>query len=260
MTIVDKKSRDINENTTTKNFDSFEITSKIYIRMIDNQTIKTRIENFNKTPSRQFYETLYLHLGRSLMKHSTPKQLKEWIISNGDSDIMNDCYNYASVFQISEIVKDFLLAETPKARERISICPGVNIGCYDYSIICSRDDLKNYKSILFAEDNYDIITWYYNKFIWNFPVTLYEFERTFFYLLTHIEDEYPFGVTGQQIKSYVSYINQIVRMRYIDIHNWFIILLLYIFTYDEDLRGKSNYVYTGIETSDRFVRSGSERD
>jgi hypothetical protein len=163
---------------------------------------------------------------------------------------MTDCYNYKSILEIREIVKDFLLAESPKAFKRISIIPGLDIGCYDYSAVCSLEIIKNYESLLFVEDNHDIVTWYYNEFIWNFPVTLYEFERTFFYLLTHFEDEYPFGASGKQIKSYVRHINQIVSMRYIDIHNWFIILLMYIFTYDEELQKTCNDIYTEIKNID----------
>jgi hypothetical protein len=232
-----------------KSYDADAITSKIYKRLLDNKKIKACMDEFENKTYYEFYKSLIFHLGRTLTKYGSSKKIIEWKLYCRDHNIMNDHDNEESAIQTREIVKDFLIAETPKALGRIAMYRINNIPLpnYDYSLVTSIDQINNYKSLLFEKANLDIITTYYCDFIWNFPVTLYEFEKVFFYLLTQIEHEYPFGSTDKRIKSYIRKINQIVSTRFIDVNDWFIMLLLYIFTYDDELQKTCNDINTEIE-------------
>jgi hypothetical protein len=239
-----------------KSYDADAITLKIYNRLLDNKKIKASMNEFENKTYNEFYKSLIFHLGRTLTKYGSSKEIIEWKLYCRDHKIMNNSDNEESTIKTREIIKDFIIAESQKALERISILQNKEFvkrflngksSCYDYSLVSSADKLNNYKSQLFIQDNCSIIRYYYCDFIWDFPVTLAEFERTFFYLLTHIGNNYPINAKSEEINLYITEINNLVQTKYIDVNDIFIKILLYIFTYDDELQKTCNDIYKEIE-------------
>ena len=232
-----------------KSYDADAITSKIYNRLLDNKKIKACIDEFENKTYYEFYKSLIFHLGRTLIKYRSSNEIIAWKLYCRDHEIMNNIDNEKSTIKTREIIKEFLIAESPKALGRIAKyhIKNITIPWYDYSLVSPADKLNNYKSQLFIQDNCSIIINYYCDFIWGFPVTLAEFERTFFYLLTQIGHTYPINANSEEINLYITEINNLVQTRYIDVNDIFIKILLYIFTYDDELQKTCNDIYKEIE-------------
>jgi hypothetical protein len=75
-----------------------------------------------------------------------------------------------------------------------------------------------------------------------------EFEKTFFLFLTFLaENQYPNGSYYNESSRYIDDINEIVKMRYIDMEDSFILSFLYILSTEEQLHKKSETIYAEIK-------------
>lgn len=76
------------------------------------------------------------------------------------------------------------------------------------------------------------------------------------------ENQYPYGEHMHEANEYIDNINEIVKMRYIDMEDSFILSFLYILSIDEQLHKKSDTIYAEIKrnydmTIDQFENSES---
>jgi len=77
-----------------------------------------------------------------------------------------------------------------------------------------------------------------------FPITLTEFEIIFFYFLLFLtKEKYPGDESYGDTIYFVMRIDNIVKMRYIDIHNRLILALLNLIYTDEELSIHSHEIY-----------------
>ncbi len=250
-----------------KTYSTEELSAKMYDYFVSNKDIENRINEFNKNFYYQFNNSLSFHLGRSMVKHCTPMDLVYWKTGIRNNGIMNDNDNDKTTIETLSIVNDFINAESKKAMKRILVYQDhefngkvfKNAPCYDTSIVCPAGQLENYKSLLFLKENQKCIISYYLDYISLFPVTLYEFEKVFFYFLTFlIEEEYPAKVQIIESLKFIKDINEIVKMRYIDISDRMILAFIHLISIDNELLGCCNVIYADIKHNDDLTRDQFE--
>jgi hypothetical protein len=192
------------------------------------------------------------------MKYSSPNERMKWESGYRIPMIMMDEVNndpYTSL--IDCILNDFIRIESKKCMKRILIKKDILTGSgeilkdmsvFDYSIVDAHDQLKNYKSRLFEATNHDLIKYYYRNFIDYFPVTLTEFERTFFFFLTLLaEKQYPSYTDINDVYRYIGEINEILRMRYINLHDKVIMALVHLISDNPELHNTSENIFNEIK-------------
>ena len=257
----------IARNTDEKsNYSTEELSAKLYDYVVNNKDMKNRINVFNNNYRyTTFLRSLSFHLGRSIIKHCSPMEIVNWKIGVKDNEIMND--NDKTTMQARSIVNDFINAESKKVMERITVYRDKeyngeiqkNVRVLDYSVVITPEQFPIYRSILFNDNNQELIKHYYFEFIYFFLVTRAEFEKTFFYFLTLLADkQYPGYTNINDVYAYIKEINEIVKMRYIDIEDRFLLAFLYIISTDKELQKTCNDVYAEIKHIEDLTRKQFE--
>jgi hypothetical protein len=239
-----------------KTYNPSELSTIYFDNILKTLEIETRVNEFNKKFRYPFRDSLSFQLGRSMVKHCSPTDLIEWKISIKEREITNNRDNDKTTIETRSIVTDFIKAKSHIAMDRIVFYRDHefdgkifnNVRVLDYSVVITPEQFPNYKSILFNDKNREIIMHYYFEFIYWFPVTMAEFEKIFFLFLTFLaEDQYPHGSHMNDSRRYIDDINEIVKMRYIDMEDSFILSFLYILSIDEQLHKKSETIYAEIK-------------
>jgi hypothetical protein len=250
-----------------KVFSIQELTSKILNSILNYKSLKDRIVEFDRNFNYPFLNSLKFHLSRSMVKHCSAIEFINWKIGTKDKMIINDNDNEKTTLETLDIITDFLNEESRVTMQRIrKYCDhefeGIlhnNAPCYDYNIVCPEGQLENYKSLLFYKENYQCVISYYLDFISLFPVTLQEFEIVFFYFLTFlIKEEYPANVQINESLHFIKRINDIVRMRYIDINNRLILAFMHLIYIDDELSECSYAIFNDIKHNDDLIREQFE--
>jgi len=235
-----------------RSFSPDEISQKLLLQILSHNDIKDKIQGFNENSWYQFSDSLTFQLGRAIIKHSYPSDIINWKIHIRDNGIMNDNENHETTRETFNIVNDFINAESQKAMKRILVyCDREfdgkifkNAPTYDYDIVCSKEILNKKSSLLFDEESFSIVRSYYFEYISLFPITLTEFEIIFFYFLLFLtKEKYPGDESYGDTIYFVMRIDNIVKMRYIDIHNRLILALLNLIYTDEELSIHSHEIY-----------------
>jgi len=243
-------------NPGIKIFTTSELSFKIYGYLMNHNETADRINEFTDESFDRFEKSLKFNLGRSMVKHSSPKQIIEWNIAAKDSGTMSDKDNEESSIETISIVNDYLTAKSKEAMKRIIDCHDEDFGReiltnaqrYDYSIVCPKNQFDDYESVLFSKENQEYVISYYLEYLNIFPVTLSEFEKIFFYYLTLIiKDDFIDSTELDYTDKYKMKINNVLKMRYIDINDRLILTLLYIITLDEELQRSCNNIYRDIK-------------
>ena len=225
-----------------------------------NDEILKSIIDFNLSYKYEFKNSLGFQLARSIVKHADPLQFIEWRDNARVSGIMNNNDNEKTVIDTTKIVQRFAMVESEKATQRITVYQDKefngmilkNLRVLDYSIVCAPSEFDGYFSLLFNLENEAIIMKYYFDFIDFFPVTRMEFEKIFFFFLLHL-------LKGDNTFNYESIvlakqeINDIVKFRYIDVNQEFILALLNLMRIDSDLSKSSEEVYEVLRTLNFLV-------
>lgn len=242
-----------------KNLNTDELTDILLNSVIGHKELETRILEFNKDfQDTTFHDRLAFELRIAIMKYSSPNERMKWESGYRIPMIMMDEVNndpYTSL--IDCILNDFIRIESKKCMKRILIKKDILTGSgeilkdmsvFDYSIVDAHDQLKNYKSRLFEATNHDLIKYYYRNFIDYFPVTLTEFERTFFFFLTLLaEKQYPSYTDINDVYRYIGEINEILRMRYINLHDKVIMALVHLISDNPELHNTSENIFNEIK-------------
>ena len=252
-----------NNPLVIRNFSAEELTQKLLHNILSHKDIEIKIKEFDASSYYQFNKSLGFQLGRVMTSHSNPMDIINWKVSVRDEGIMNDDGNAESTVKTLSIVNDYINAESQKAMKRILVyrdhefCGKIfkNAPCYDYSIVSPKEQLYHYSSFLFDEESFGIFRSYYLEYISLFPITLTEFEIIFFYFLLFLsKEQYPADKTYGDALDFVKRIGNIVKMRYIDIHNRLILAFLHlIYTYEE-LSEDSNAIYNDIKMKSDAIR------
>ena len=246
-----------------KTFEPRELSTKMLNAISQHKDILERINGFYNKFLIPFDRSLLFHLSRTMVKHSSPTEIIEWNIGARENGIMNDNDNAISTVETFKIVNDFINAESQKAMDRIlTYCEHEfdgkvfkNSPCYDIKIVCPDGQLESYQSLLFYEENHECVIYYYLDFIYLFPLTIQEFEKFLFYFLTFlIEEEYPVNVKINESLNFIKNINEIVRMRYIDIDNRIILAFLHLICIDNELSECANLIYEDIKHNNDQLR------
>jgi len=230
-----------------KNFSTEELTTKMYDSVFSWKESETCIEEFNNNfPYTTFNKSLGFQLGRSMIKHCSPAERIDWKFKVRIKEIMNDNDNNKTTVETLSIINKFIIAESKKSMERILfirdiITPDGKIlkdrPVYDYSSLDTNDQSNDTKSILFDVANNDLIKHYYCEYIYYFPVTQAEFERTFFFFLTFLAvKQYPSYTDINDVSRFVGEINEIIKMRYIDMSDKLIVSLIHVMETDPELQ------------------------
>lgn len=245
-----------NNHLLIRNFSADELSQKLLHNILSHNDIEVKIKEFDASSYYHFNKSLGFQLGRVMTKHSNPMDLINWKVRVRDEGIMNDDDNAKSTIETLNIVNDFLNAESQKAMERILVyrdhefCGEIfkNAPCYDYSIVSPKEQLDHYSSFLFDEESFSIVFSYYLEFISLFPITLTEFETIIFYFLLFLtKEQYPAEKTYGEALDFVKRLSNIVKMRYIDIHNKLILAFLQLIYSDEELSDCSQAIYCDIK-------------
>lgn len=239
-----------------RSFSPDEISKKLLLQILSHNDIKDKIQGFNEKFRYLFSDSLTFQLGRAIIKHKYPSDIINWKIHIRDNGIMNDNENHETTRETFNIVNDFISTESQKAMKRILVyCDREfdgkifeNAPTYDYDIVCSKEILNKKSSLLFDEESHSIVRSYYFEYISLFPITLPEFEIIFFYFLLFLTNEkYPSHEPYGDAIYFVMRIDNMVKMRYIDIQNRLILALLNLIYTDEELSVHSHEIYLDIK-------------
>lgn len=260
------KKKNLSSNTyrsSVRRFSPDEISQKLQQRILSHQDIEIKIREFNVNSRYQFDQSIKFQLGRAMVKHSNPIDIINWKIHVRNEGIMNDNENEKVTRETFSIVNDFLSAESRKAMERILVYEDRefdgqvfrNSPCHDYRIVCPEDQLESYQSLLFHQENHKCVISYYLDFMSLFPLTLQEFEKILFYFLTFlIKEDNPVNVQINEPLNIISNINEILRMRYIDIDNRMVLAFLHLISMDKELSECCNAIYKDIKYNNDHTR------
>jgi len=240
-----------------KNFSTEELTAKMLDSVFNCKELETRIKEFNNNfPYTTFNNSLGFQLGRSMIKHCSPAERIDWKFKARIKEIMNDNDNNKTTVETLSIMNDFINAESKKSMERILFIRDIKTPdgkilkdrpVYDYSGLDSHDQSIKTNSILFDVANNDLIKHYYCEYLYYFPVTQAEFERTFFFFLTFLADkQYPSYTDINDVYRYVGEINEILKMRYIDINDRLVVSLIHVMNTDHELQKTCWNIYKEI--------------
>jgi hypothetical protein len=241
-----------------RRFSTDELTAILFNSVIGNKKLETLILEFNKDfQLTTFHDSLAFELEMAIMKHCCPIERTKWEKSFRIPWIMIDIDNDPYSIQINSIMNDFVNLESKRSMKRILIKKDImtgggnvlkNMSVFDFSIVDSHDQFDNYKSSLFEVTNHDLIKHYYRDFLHYFALTLAEFERVFFFFLTFLtEKEHPLYTEPNDICTYKKEINEILRMRYIDIHDKVIMALIHIIYSNPELHNISEDIFNEIK-------------
>ncbi len=239
-----------------RSFSPDEISQKLLLQFLSHNDIKDKIQGFNENFRYLFSDNLTFQLGRAIIKHTYPSDIINWKIRVRDEGIMNESEYDKTTRDTFSIVNDFINTESHKAMERILVYryrefDGKifrNAPTYDYDIVCAKEILDLYSSFLFDEESFSIVRSYYFEYIYLFPITLTEFEIIFFYYLLFLTNEkYPADESYGDAIYFVRRIDNIVKMRYIDIQNRMILAILHLIYIDEELSVHSHEIYHDIK-------------
>jgi hypothetical protein len=249
-----------------KKFSSKEIVTKMYNSVISYKELETLINEFNNEfLNTTFKNKLAFQLEIAIMKLCSPVERIKWETSMRIPEIMDEIDNDPYTRTIYCILNDFIKEESKKSMERILTIKDVmtpdgkilkDMRVYDYSNLDSHKQYDNYKSILFDVTNHDFIKQYYRDYLYFFPITLAEFERVFFFFLTFLAvKQYPQYTELNDIYNYKREINEILRMRYIDIHDRVIMALIHIINIDPELQLTCKNIYKEIKDIEELTIS-----
>ena len=239
-----------------KCFDPNDLSVKLLKAMLSHNELSMSIKEFNQKHNYSFYDSLTFQLSWAMVKHCSPTEIIDWKTGVRDKNIINDTDNEKTTRETFSIVNDFLSAESRKAMERILVYEDSefdgqvfrNSPCHDYSIVCPEDQLESYQSLLFHQENHKCVISYYLDFMSLFPLTLQEFEKILFYFLTFlIKEDNPVNVQINEPLNIRSNINEILRMRYIDIDNRMVLAFLHLISMDKELSECCNAIYKDIK-------------
>lgn len=257
MDTINKKEEENKRNIgKIRKFSSLELSTKLLDAILRHEELTSKINDFNKNTFYPFDKSLLFHLSRSMVKHCSPLEIISWKIGVRDNGIMNDNDNETTTLETLSLVNDFINTESQKAMERILVYGDrefdgkilKNAPSCDFDIVCSKEMLDQHSSFLFDEESFRIVCSYYLEYISVFPITLTEFEIIFFYFLLFLTPEtYPADESYGDAIYYVQRIDNIVKMRHIDIENRLILAILHLIYIDEELSEYSNKVYHDIK-------------
>jgi hypothetical protein len=249
-----------------KNFSTEDLTTKMLDSIINHKELETCIKEFNNNfPYTTFNNSLGFQLGRSMIKHCSPADRIDWKFKARIKEIMNDNDNNKTTVETLSIMNDFINAESKKSMERILFIRDIKTPdgkilkdrpVYDYSSLDSHDHSKNAKSILFDIANNDLIKHYYCEFIYYFPVTQAEFEKILFFFLTFLTvKQYSSYYELNDIYAFKKEINEIIRMRYIDINDRLIMSLIHVINTNPELQNTCTNIYKEIHDIEELTTS-----
>lgn len=241
------------KSSEIKDFKFKEISQKLFNRIINHQHISEQVREFdNKSPHNPFGNNLTFLLGKSMVRHQSSIEQIHWNKGANEQKIIEGIAQK----EILSIINDYLNTESQVEMQRFMVNHDTEfkgkdlkyVYRFEYGLICTPDQLESYTSFLFSEENYECIISYYLDYIYRFPIQLTEFEKIFFYFLTILFNEiYPTNVTSGEVIDFVFNINEIVKMRYIDLKDRLIQTLIHLISIDDELLQCSNTIYADMK-------------
>jgi len=249
-----------------KNFSNKELITKMYNSVFSYKELEISINEFNNYfRYTTFKDSLALQLEIAIMKHFSPAERIKWETSYRIPWLMDEIDNEPYSCNIYCIMHDYINEESRKSMKQIVTVKDVKtidgkilkgMRAFDYSKVDSPNQYDNYKSIIFEVTNHDLIKHYYRDFLHFYPVTLAEFEKTFFFFLTFLTaKQYPSYTELNDIYNYKREINEILRMRYIDIQDRVILALIHIINIDPELHLTCKNIYREIKDIEELTIS-----
>jgi len=240
-----------------RNFCTDELTMNLLHSVLKHKELETRVIEFNNNfRCTTFCKSLGFQLGRSMIKHCAPTEIIDWKIKARINEIMNNNDDDKTARETIIIMNDFINEESRERMKKIMVIRDLTTPdgkilkdrpVYDFSILESHERMQDYRSILFDKGNYGLIKHYYCEYLYYFPVTLAEFERLFFFFLTFLAaKQYPSYTEINDVYSFVKEINEIIRMRYIDINDRLVMSFLNIIDTDPELQKTCRNIYSEI--------------
>jgi hypothetical protein len=234
-----------------------ELVTKIYNSVYSYRHLETRINEFNNYfQDTTFKDKLAFQLEIAIMKHHNPVERIKWETSFRIPWLMNEIDNEPYSSNIYCILDDYINEESIKSMKQILTVKDVMTGdgkilkdmrVFDCSKVDSPSQYDNYKSIIFEVTNHDLIKHYYRDYLYYFPLTLAEFEKVFFFFLTFLaEQQYPLSTEMSEICTYKREINDILQIRYIDIHDKVILALIHIICTDPELHNTCESIFNEL--------------
>jgi hypothetical protein len=208
-------------------------TSSNLSQLVADEISRLKIVRFGKNfPGKDFTNKMSQYIMDALTKYSNPKaQIKR----KEEEMELGSRLDERQKSEIATIINEYLNEESKQAMQRIENCRDRLANCdgsfitpeYDYRKVCPLDTLDNYQSELFHKGNYEIVMYYYLEYISRFPISLEEFEKRLFYFLTfHTDKKYPIGIEIIENLKFIDHINEILKMRFIDISDEVIMVVL----------------------------------
>jgi hypothetical protein len=207
-------------NPGIKIFTTSELSSKIYGYLMNHNETADRINEFTNESFDRFEKSLRFQLVKSIVMHSSPKQIIECNNAVYDKENINDDNNEESSEETLNIINDYLDAQSNEAMKRILVyidldfCGEIlkNAPSHDFSIVCSMKQLSEYTSVLFSKENQEYVISCYLKYLYMFPMELSEFEKIFFYYLTLIiKDDFIDATEVNYTDKYKMKINNVLK-------------------------------------------------
>lgn len=240
-----------------KYFSNEELTMKMLNSILNYNELRTQILEFDEyLKYTTFFESLEFEFEKAIMKYCSPIERIKWEASMNLPWIMNEMDNDPYSIKFSCILHDYVRSESKKNMKRIMTLrdiatPGGKIledkPVFDYSLIDPPGQFENYNWILFETINRDIIKHYYQSYLYYFPVTLVEFEKIFFFFLTFsVAKQYPSFTELDDVFSLIKEINEVVRMRYIDLNDILIMSFINLIQNDPELQKACNNIYKEV--------------
>jgi len=225
------------------------VSSKIIDYIKDAPDFRTRIDDFNKP------ETLYLdfsqsfgfHLRRSLLMYQSAQEKMRFNQYVENKGVINNKDTSPDAKAVKDILWDFIIVESQKVKNRATGYYTTNIrfdekihqfaSIHDYSLIVSKGQIENYKSALFDKENWELIMDYYLEYIWYFPITIAEYEKTLFiFLLYATKKTYQTKIVVEEISQLQKELNKVLHSEHIEMNSEYILILFHIFSTDPYLR------------------------
>ena len=240
-----------------KYFSTEELTMKMLNSILNYNELRTRILEFDEYfQYTTFYKSLVFEFEKAIIKYCSPIERIKWEASMNIPWIMNEMDNDPYSIKINCILHDYISLESKKSMKSIMTLRDIatpdgkileDKPVFDYSLIDPPGQFENYKWILFEAINHDIIKHYYQSYLYYFPVTLLEFEKVFFFFLTFsVAKQYPIFTDLDDVFSLITEINEVVRMRYIDLNGILIMSFINLIQTEPELQKACKNIYKEV--------------
>jgi len=213
--------------------------------------VEKRIDEFKEAETYYtFLDDFNYLLNSSLVRFKSAKEFMDYKSKHCYKRILNyeDYDSNIRRLNAKALISDFVSYESIKVK---NIAVGYNSKGirfnektdnfsfkYYYSLVCPDNSIENFESIVFEKQNLDLIVYYYINYLHVFPIEIKEFEKTLSsFLLYAIIENIPDDLTDyENLINLKRELNAILKSKYIDIDDEFILIFLHFLNIDQELK------------------------